>query len=205
MSDVYMYGMTVLSTIYQLRGQFPAPDQYQEITETFVIPGGEAGNGAIVLQNLGVSVTLDGGFLGDLTAEPLVQALSVRGINCSRLHYQAGFPGWRDIIFCDGESRTPFGWFNKYLFGSERLWSSPCEEAIEACRCVALDPFFGVESAQVAELCVKHGKDYVTIDCPWDSPIAQQARVLVCSQEFTDREYPIQPVEALMDRYAAVC
>jgi sugar/nucleoside kinase (ribokinase family) len=197
--------MTVLSTIYQLRGPFPAPDHYQEITETFVIPGGEAGNGAIVLQNLGLNVTLDGGFLGDLTAEPIVQGLSARGIDCSRLHYRAGFPGWRDIVFCDGDSRTPFGWFIKYLFGGEPLWSAPSEEAIQSCRCVALDPFFGAESAQVAELCVKHGKDYVTIDCPWDSPIAQQARVIVCSQEFTNREYPDQSVESLMDQYESVC
>lgn len=203
--DVYMYGMTVLSTIFQLKGRFPAPDNYQEIVETFVIPGGEAGNGAIVLQNLGVSVVLDGGFLGDLTADLIRQALSARGIDCTRLVYRAGFPGWRDIVFCDGESRTPFGWFIKYLFGSEPLWSSPDEQAIQACRCVALDPFFGAESAQVAELCIKHSRDYVTIDCPWNSPVAQQARVIVCSQEFTDREYPGHSVEALIARYEAVC
>jgi sugar/nucleoside kinase (ribokinase family) len=53
-ADVYLYGMTVLSTIHQLKAKFPSADGYQEIIRTFVIPGGEAANCAIVLSNLGV-------------------------------------------------------------------------------------------------------------------------------------------------------
>ena len=37
--DVYVYGMTVLSTIHQLRDRYPAADTYQEIQKTVVMPG----------------------------------------------------------------------------------------------------------------------------------------------------------------------
>ncbi|MBN2305410.1 MAG: carbohydrate kinase family protein [Anaerolineae bacterium] len=202
---VYVYGMTVLSTIHQLKGPYPAANTYQEIQQTFVMPGGEGANCAVVLRNLGVRVRLDGCFLGDLTREPLLTYFGARDIDCSRLTHQADFPGWRDIVLCDGDSRTVFGWFGQLLFGDENLWTPPCEESIRAARYVALDPFFRDASAQVAEWCVKHNTPYVTIDCRWDDRIAQQARAIVCSQEFLDREYPGQSYDALLEQYRAVC
>ena len=57
--DVYIYGMTVLSTLHLLKNGFPAPNSYQEIQRTHIMPGGEAGNCAIVLRNLGIQVALD--------------------------------------------------------------------------------------------------------------------------------------------------
>ena len=42
--DVYVYGMTVLSTIHQLKDDYPEADTYQEIEQTFLMPGGEAAN-----------------------------------------------------------------------------------------------------------------------------------------------------------------
>ena len=46
--DVYVYGMTVLSTIHKLKGDYPKADTYQEIEQTFIMPGGEAANSAVV-------------------------------------------------------------------------------------------------------------------------------------------------------------
>ncbi len=204
-SDVYIYGMTVLSTIHLLKGKFPAPDAYQEIRETFVMPGGEAANCAIVLSNLGVRVSLDGCYLGDQTEKPLLEYLNDRNIDCSRMSCEAGFPGWRDIVFCDGEHRTVFGWFVANLFGERRLWTIPSETAIQESQCVALDPFFGEQSALVAELCRKHHRDYVTIDCHWDNAIAQHARAIICSREFLDREYPGSDYGQLLDKYRELC
>jgi sugar/nucleoside kinase (ribokinase family) len=205
LSDVYVYGMTVLSTIHRLKDNFPAPDGYQEIQQTFVMPGGEAANCAIVLRHLGISVELDGCYLGDVTAAPLKLYLSERGIDCSRMQREPNFEGWRDIVFCDGRSRTVFGWFVENLFGTRKLWTTPSEASIKAARCVALDPFFGTESRQVAELCVKHHTDYVTIDCHWDDLIAQHARAIVCSREFIDREYPGTDRLELLAKYRSVC
>jgi sugar/nucleoside kinase (ribokinase family) len=203
--DVYVYGMTVLSTIHRLKDKFPAPDGYQEIQQTFIMPGGEAANCAIVLRNFGVSVELDACYLGDATAAPLKLYLSERGIDCSKLKREPDFEGWRDIVFCDGVSRTVFGCFVENLFGSRKLWTTPSEASIKAARCVALDPFFGKESRQAAELCVKHNKDYVTIDCHADDFIAQQARAIVCSREFLDREYPGADRLQLLRQYRAAC
>ena len=204
-ADVYLYGMTLLSTIHQLKAKFPSADGYQEIVRTFIIPGGEAANGAIVLSNLGVSVTLDGPFLGDSTAEPLREYLKKRNVDCSLLHHHPGFPGWRDIVFCDGDTRTVFGWFVDYLFGGHKFWNKPNEQAIKSAKCVALDPFFGSESEDVAKLCLKHHKDFVTIDSRFDSIIAKEARALVCSREFLDREYPGVKYETLLKQYQSNC
>jgi sugar/nucleoside kinase (ribokinase family) len=203
--DVYVYGMTVLSTIHQLRGAYPEADTYQEIEQTFVMPGGEAANCAVVLSNLGVSTQLDGCYLGAETSEAIPAYLEARGIDCSKMTQLPDFPGWRDLVLCDGKSRTVFGWFIKYLFGERKLWTDPCEESIRQARCVALDPFFREASARVAQLCVKHQTDYVTIDAHWDSEMAQQARALVCSKEFLQREYPGEEVEALFAQYLSVC
>lgn len=204
-SDVYLYGMTVLSTIHQLKAKFPSADGYQEITRTFVIPGGEAANGAIVLSNLGVPVTLDGPFLGDSTAEPLRTYLQKRGVDCSLLHHHPGFPGWRDIVFCDGDSRTVFGWFVDYFSNGNKFWNKPNESAIKSAKCVALDPFFGAESEEVARLCQKHKTDYVTIDCRFDSIITKGARAIACSREFLDREYPGVEPHTLLKQYQSNC
>jgi len=204
-NSVYLYGMTVLSTIHRLKAQFPSADGYQEITRTFVIPGGEAANGAIVLSNLGITTTLDGPFLGDLTAELLREYLQKRNVDCSLLHHHTGFPGWRDIVFCDGASRTVFGWFNDYFSRPDKFWNKPNEQAIQSSKCIALDPFFGPESQVVAELCLKHHKDYVTIDTRFDSLIAKGARAIACSREFLDREYPGVEYETLLKQYQSNC
>jgi sugar/nucleoside kinase (ribokinase family) len=204
-NDVYVYGMTVLSTIHLLKGTFPAPDGYQEIQETFVMPGGEAANCAIVLGNLGVRVSLDGCYLAEQTEEPILGYLTDRNIDCSNMVREQDFDGWRDIVFCDGEHRTVFGWFVADLFGGRRLWTIPSETSIKDSQCVALDPFFGEQSTLVAQLCLKHRKDYVTIDCHWDSMVAQHARAIVCSREFLDREYPQSDYIQLLDKYRETC
>lgn len=204
-ADVYIYGMTVLSTIHQLKGHFPAADGYGEINRTHVIPGGEAANAAIVLRQWGVSVQLDGCMMGVDTAAPLTDYLTARGVDCSLMTRRDDFPGWRDIVFCDGASRTVFGWFGAYFSGSETFWTEPNEDAIRTARCVAIDPFFPRTSAHVAKLCRQYQKDYVTIDCKWDSPLAQDACVLVCSKEFIQNNYPEADPAWLFEQYRLMC
>jgi len=203
--DVYVYGMTVLSTIHLLKDRFPTPDGYQEIAQSFIMPGGEAANCALVLKSLGLNVSLDACLMGELTEAPLRSYFGARGIDCANMRYEEGFPGWRDMVFCDGGSRTVFGWFAQYLFGGRKLWTDPCEESIRAARCVALDPFFGDASETAAELCRRHGKDYVTIDWHWDRPISQNARAIVCSREFIDREFPGCDYRQLFREYQQAC
>jgi sugar/nucleoside kinase (ribokinase family) len=203
--DVYLYGMTVLSNIHRLKGQYPPADTYQEIAESYVIPGGEAANAAIVLSSYGLRTRLDGVFLGTLTRQPLSDYLTARGVDVSLLPYDERFSGWRDLVLCDGASRTVFGWFQAYFSDGSQRWTTPNEDAIRSARIAAIDPFFPGASQQAAALCVKHRIPYVTIDCPYDGDMAQQARAIAISREFLDNTYPGQPYADLFARYQLVC
>jgi len=203
--DVYVYGMTVLSTIHRLKGPFPQADTYQEITQTTVMPGGEGGNAAILLSHWGLTTQLDGCMFSEATAKPLLAYFDRYGVDCSLLPTPPDFTGWRDIVFCDGESRTVFGWFQQHFSGKRRWWTEPSEASIAAARCVALDPFFGATSQRVAELCVQHGTDYVTLDARWDDALAQNARAIACSKEFLESAYPGADYGALLEQYRRAC
>jgi sugar/nucleoside kinase (ribokinase family) len=203
--DVYIYGMTVYSTIHLLKGRYPPADSYQEIQQTYLIPGGEGANAAIVLSSLGLHTRLDGCYLGEMTARPLTEYLTARGVDCSLLPYNGSFPGWRDLVLCDGESRTVFGWFNAYFSDGSNRWTVPNEDAIRAARIAAIDPFFPGASQQAAALCVKHKVPYVTIDSRWDSEMASQAHGLVVSREFLQNAYPGADYAQLFEQYRAAC
>jgi len=43
--DIYLHGMTLVTTSHLLRDSFPVPDQYAEISKTYSFPGGETGFG----------------------------------------------------------------------------------------------------------------------------------------------------------------
>ena len=81
--DVYAYGMTVLSTIHLLDGPYPERDGYQEILRTFVFPGGEAANAAILLARWGLRVKLSGPHLGHETRGQLLDYFREAGIDTS--------------------------------------------------------------------------------------------------------------------------
>lgn len=203
--DIYIYGMTVLSNIHLLKGEYPPADTYQEIHQSYLIPGGEGANAAIVLSNLGLRTQLDGCFLGEMTAQPLREYLTARGVDSSLLHYDASFPGWRDLVLCDGESRTVFGWFNAYFSDGSNRWMDPCEDAIRAARIAAIDPFFSAASQKAANLCIKHDVPYITIDCPFDGAMAQQASAVVISREFLNNTYSGDDIVEIFERYRQTC
>ena len=71
------------------------------------------------------------------------------------------------------------------------------------CKAAAIDPFFREESLLAADICVRNGIPYVTIDSPHDSPLHRQAAVNVVSKECTSQYYAgMSPEEvmALMQR-----
>ena len=63
--DVYAYGVVSSSTLHLISDPFPQPEGYAEITQTFIMTGGEAANSSIVLSRLGQRVFLDGNWIGD--------------------------------------------------------------------------------------------------------------------------------------------
>jgi sugar/nucleoside kinase (ribokinase family) len=199
--DVYLYGVTVYSTIHLLDGDYPKADTYGEIKQTHYVPGGEVGNSALILANLGYHVKIDGPFLGRKSKDGILNFYKNFSIDCSSLTYDPSYDGLLDMVLIDSHTRTVFGKFGQY-FGSEvKRWSQPDESAIAAAKIVALDPWFQRESELVAEYCVKHRKPYVTIDCAPDSYYHAHAAATVISNEYIQNNFPEEDVKALLRCY----
>jgi sugar/nucleoside kinase (ribokinase family) len=200
--DIYLYGMTVLSTIHLLAGPYPEADSYQEIKETYILPGGETANSAIVLANLGCKVKIDGPFLGEKTRADVLNFCKKYDIDCSGLYFDPSFAGVQDLVFIDKHSRTVFGRFAQYFDGQKR-WSQPDQAAIGSAKIVSLDPFFGEESILAAKYCQELGKEYVTIDCKPEDQIHTNASATIISNEYIRNNFPDADIRDLMERYTA--
>lgn len=199
-ADVYLYGMTVYSTIHLLEGSYPEADSYGEIKETYNIPGGEMANSAVILSKLGLKVKIDGPFLGRKTKDGIIELCGKHGIDCSGMHYDHDFEGVQDLVLVAGKTRTVLGKFGDF-FRSGKRWSEPDRNAIDAAAIVSLDPFFGEESKSVAEYCEKVNKKYVTIDCPYDGDMLRNAAAVVISNEYMRNQYPGVNIDDLFKKY----
>ncbi len=188
--DVYAYGVIAASELHLLSTSFPSPDAYAEIAETHVMTGGEALNSAIVLSRLGVSVQLDGNWIGDTPAgERLLATIQRCGIDARRLRVEPGFAGVREIVFSDEKSRTIFGNYID-LLSTTRKWNIPEKADLARARIVCVDPPFHAESALVGAYATELGVPFVSIDCPYDQALASDAAAVIISGEFRSRAYP---------------
>ncbi len=200
--DVYLYGMTCLSTIHILDGDYPEPDSYREIKNTIITPSGETGNAALLLANFGLKVKADGPYLGRKTKKPTLDLYNKHHIDCSGMKYDSSFDGVEDLILVDANSRTIFGKFGNYLSSKEKKWSKPNKIDIKDAKVVSLDPFFGEDSKLAAEHCVAYAKKYVTIDLKPDDFIHRHAAVTIISDEFTQREFPGANIKKQIKKYS---
>ncbi|MDR9451308.1 MAG: carbohydrate kinase family protein [Acidimicrobiia bacterium] len=201
MHDVYAHGIIARSTLCTLEGDFPLRAGYAEIANVAEVGhtiGGEAAGGAYVLARLGIATKLDGSWLkADEASGRIVSALSEAGVDSSRISLTDDCETLREFVFSDGDTRTVFGNYGRVLRG-DRTWNPPSGDDIRASRIVCLDPFFGEESAQAAEICVEAGVPYVTIDVILGTEIGRHAEVLIVSEEFLSRSLgPVDPHEAL--------
>lgn len=200
-NDVYAYGVISSSELHLLSMPFPGPDGYAEVAESYFMTGGEALNSAIVLSRLGLSVQLDGNWIGDTPAgERLLTTIRRHGIDTQRLRIEKGFSGVREIVFSDEKSRTIFGNYVD-LLSSARKWNIPQKADIAAARIVCVDPPFGEESTLVGTYAVELGVPFVSVDCPHDHPLSNQAAAVVVSGEFRNRHYPQADISDLFARY----
>lgn len=199
--DIYLYGMTVLSTIHKLRGAMPETDGYGEIEQSWLVPGGETMNAAIVLSQLGARTAIGGPWLGAESA-PVIRHYAERyGIDCSSVSFHPDWTGVRDLVLVDHRHRTVFGWFGKFFSTPPRRWDPPNERLCRAAGIVSIDPYFQEDSVRAAEICAAAGRPYVTIDCPADSPLHRHAAATVVSREFRRGHYPNRPEDGLMEEY----
>lgn len=200
--DVYLYGMTVWSTLHLLDGSYPEADGYCEIKESYNVPGGETGNSALVLARYGLNVKLGGPFLGTKTQTGILQFYDKWGIDCTGLIYDPSFDGVEDMVLIDKNSRTVFGRFANYFNGIKR-WGIPDRDAVKSSEIVSIDPFFREESEIAAGFCIDEGKPYVTIDCLPESELLKNAAAAVISAEFIKNNFPGEDTGTLFERYAA--
>ena len=198
-ADAYLFGQVLGTHSFLLRGGFLQPDEYAEIDAQYFLPGGETGTACTVLASLGVSVRMDGTHIGTKVAPMLKAFYRDKTVDLSPLHFTEE-DGVMDYVVIAGLVRSPMGRFQTLFSDGRRWWSIPREEDIVGCRAVAIDPFFREESDKVAEICIRHGIPYVTIDSPHDSFLHRHAAVNVVSGECLHQHYQGMDKEAVMQR-----
>ena len=187
--EVYMHGQILGTHSFLLKGEFLKPDEYSEIKAKYFLPGGETGTAATVLSSLGVSVKIDGTHIGTEVAPLLKEFYKNKTVDLSSLYFDPDYEGLMDYVVIAGLVRSPMGVFQSlYEKGAKKRWNMPKEEDIKNCKVAAIDPFFIEATQAAAELCVKHNKPFVTIDCHHDSYLHKHCAVNVVSKECTGSE-----------------
>lgn len=197
-SEAYLFGQILGTHSFLLKDGFLQPDEYSEIKEHYFLPGGETGTAATVLSSLGVSVKMDGTWIGTDVAPMLKGFYSDKSVDMSLLHYMEDDPGVMDYVVIAGLVRSPMGRFQTLFASGKRWWGIPKEEDIKGCKAAAIDPFFGNETMLAAEICQRLGIPYVTIDSPHDSRLHKMAAVNVVSKECTSEHYKGMAPEEIM-------
>ncbi len=189
---IYLYGMICASNSFKIN-EFPSPDEYTEIQQSARFIGGETGTCATVLSSLGADVRIDGTHIGKSMAELIRDFYHGKSVELNSLTFDDSFEGLEDYILISGDIRTPFGrfghFFGDYYNGGKKHWNEPKESDILWCGVSAIDDCFGEDSRRCAELCIQHGKPYVTIDCKYDSYIHKHSAVTVISGEALKMHY----------------
>ncbi|MBN1959827.1 MAG: carbohydrate kinase family protein [Deltaproteobacteria bacterium] len=190
MADVYCFGHVSTGKIIRLKGRYPEPDGYSEIVEILDNHSGEATGSALVLAQLGISVTLEGNWIGDNhECRRTLDFLQSRGLDCSGLKVQPGYQGVTELVISDGETRTVFGRYIDLLF-TTRQWEMPNIDKIRAAKIACIDPSFGEATLIVARTAHHAARSVVTCDTRADSELATLSDIIAISQEFLRREYP---------------
>ena len=196
--DVYLFGQVLGTHSFLLKNGFLQPDEYSEIAEQYFLPGGETGTAATVLASLGVSVLMDGTWIGRSVAPMLKDFYEDKTVDLSSLCFTED-TGVMDYVVIAGLVRSPMGRFQTLFASGKRWWSIPREEDIAGCKAAAVDPYFGAESLRAAQLCRKHQVPFVTIDSPHDSVLHRQAAVNVVSKECTAEHYAGMEPEKILE------
>ena len=197
--DAYLFGQILGTHSFLLKDGFLEPDEYAEIREQYFLPGGETGTAATVLDSLGVSVKMDGTWIGTEVAPMLTEFYADKQVDLSSMTF-TDESGVMDYVVIAGLVRSPMGRFQTLFASGERWWSIPKEEDIAGCRAAAIDPYFREESLLAAAICGRYGIPYVTIDCPDDSPLHRGAAINVVSRECTGEYYAGLAPEAIMEK-----
>ena len=197
-SEAYLFGQILGTHSFLLKDGFLRPDEYSEIKAQYFLPGGETGTAATVLDSLGVSVKMDGTWIGTEVAPMLKAFYSEKKVDLSSMTFLKDDPGVMDYVVIAGLVRSPMGRFQTLFSTGERWWGVPKEEDIAGCKVAAIDPYFREETELAAKLCIKHGIPYVTIDSRHDTFLHEHAAINVVSKECTENDYKGMAPEEIM-------
>lgn len=186
---IYMHGQILGTHSFYLKNGFPIPDEYSEISAKYFLPGGETGSAATVLASLGMDVKMDGTHIGTEVAPMLKKFYEGKSVDLSSIKFDENYEGLMDYVIISGFDRTPMGTFQTLYESGEKRWNMPKESDIEEATVVGIDPFFQEETQAAAEMCVKHNKPYVTIDCHHDTYLHRHCAINVVSKELMGADY----------------
>ena len=199
---VYAYGVVSSSTLYRVRGAFPAAEGYAEIEGVRYMTGGEATNSSVVLARLGVPVKLDGNWLGaDKNGQRTKDLLSAFEVDTTRLPLKEGITGVQEVVFAAEDTRTIFGTYGHLLEAA--AWNMPHESDITQAKVVCLDPFFARPATRVAQVAFNAGIPVVTVDCQYDDPLLGHASAVVISESFIRENYAGRDADDVFRNYQA--
>lgn len=198
-AEVYLFGQVLGTHSFLLKDGFLRPDEYSEIKEQYFLPGGETGTAATVLNSLGVSVRIDGTWIGREVAPMLRDFYAGTNVDLSSLTFTDD-AGVMDYVVIAGLVRSPMGRFQTLFASGKQWWNDPKEDDVIGCKVAAVDPFFGEQSVRAAEICAGHGIPYVTIDSAHDSYLHKHAAINVVSKECLSEYYSGVPVQEVMQR-----
>lgn len=199
---VYAYGVVSSSTLYRVRGAFPAAEGYAEIEDVHYMTGGEAANSSVVLSRLGVAVKLDGNWLGaDKNGQRTKTLLSRFEIDTTRLPLKEGFNGVQEVVFAAEDTRTIFGTYGHLL--EEAAWNMPEASDVTQAKVVCLDPFFSHPASRVAQIAFEAGIPVVTVDCKHDDPLLRQVSAVVISESYIRENYAGRDARNVFHDYQA--
>ncbi len=191
---VYLFGQILGTHSFYLKDGFPVPDEYSEISMKYFLPGGETGTAATVLASLGAEVKMDGTHIGTEVGPMLKEFYKDKNVDLSSMKFDPEYKGLMDYVLISGLVRSPMGTFQALYQSGVKRWNMPNESDINEASVVGIDPFFLEETQAAAELCVKHGIPYVTIDSPHDSYLHRHCAVNVVSKECLGEHYKGMPV-----------
>ena len=198
-AEVYLFGQVLGTHSFLLKDGFLRPDEYSEIKEQYFLPGGETGTAATVLNSLGVSVRIDGTWIGREVAPMLRDFYAGTNVDLSSLTFTDD-AGVMDYVVIAGLVRSPMGRFQTLFASGKQWWNDPKEDDVIGCKVAAVDPFFGEQSVRAAEICAGHGIPYVTIDSAHDSYLHKHAAINVVSKECLSEYYSGVSVQEVMQR-----
>lgn len=112
-----------------------------------------------------------------------------KSVDLSSLTYVTDYEGLMDYVVIADLVRSPMGFFQQLYASGIKRWNVPKEKDIVECCVAAIDHYFQEETLKAAELCVKYGKPFVTIDCKHDTYLHRHAAINVVSKECTGTDY----------------